>query len=675
MPIATTFTAQQSLFRAYDIRGARECFTLDFIIALGEVFATLYTYQSYYDQNNHSYNDLESKTVVIGYDVRLGSDSIANTLAEILTDCGLKVIYLGLVTTPMMAFWAQQYAGHGIMVTASHSAKNILGIKWLLDNTSPSSLEIQALYQQLSQQNSQPNYYKFHSYWQKYSLQNDSFSHKKDSQNHHYCFKADIARNSNKKKGAKQKDVSALPAKLIASRYIEAIAQSFTDINLASINRDSHYSIQNSSEYFAKSKFDITIVIDCMHGATSTIAQALFERFCHRVIMLNDTPDSNFPTGNPDPTEPNRLAELQQTVIVSNADMGLAFDGDGDRLMVVDNSGKVIVADHLLYLLAQVAITERPASVSDTTSAPVVLYDIKCSHHLPQLLDKLGATPIMTRTGSSLLRQQLQDFEQRPIFAGELSGHFTFNDGYFIAYDDAMYAGLRLVHWLILTAPNLKGLVAVTKDSATSILPKDNLNTTLRTELETKLNNNFKTDVWGEPRDTIPPYQLTDITQRLPIAVSSADYYLPLDETFLTQNDGNSCTFIEHLVEYCGYLHRLVNDSAANDLTTQKAIFAESISCTCFDAKPPILKTKTVARQLLLPETRLSSIDGIRLDFAHGFGVVRRSNTSNCLTVRFAGDDISEMRAIQARFVAICRLFDMYLAEQMAHIQPEQFNQ
>ncbi len=654
MPIATIFTAQQSLFRAYDIRGARECFTLDFIIALGEVFANLYTYQSYHEQNNHSYNDLELKTVVIGYDVRLGSDFIANTLAEILANKGLKVIYLGLVTTPMMAFWAQQYAGHGMMVTASHSAKNILGIKWLLDNTSPSSLEIQSLYQQLSQQNIQSKHYKYHSYWQKHSLQNHRFNNKKDSQNHHYCFKANIEQNN-----TEQKDVINLPAKLIASGYIEAIAQSFTDINLISINRHRHHSTQISLEDLFKPKLDLTVVIDCMNGATSTIAPALFERFCQRVIMLNDTPDSNFPTGNPDPTEPNRLAELQQAVIVSDADIGLAFDGDGDRLMVVDNSGKVIVADHLLYLLAQVAITERPVNISDAISAPIVLYDIKCSHHLPQLLSKLSATPIMTRTGSSLLRQQLQDFEQRPIFAGELSGHFTFNDGYFIAYDDAMYAGLRLVHWLILTAPNLENLMALTEDNATSNPVKIPL----------------KIDVWGEPRDTIPPYQLTDITQRLPIAVSSADYYLPLDKTFLTQNDGDSCTFIEHLVEYCGYLHRLVNDSAANDLTTQKAIFAQSISCTCFDCKPPMLKTKTVAKQLLLPETRLSSIDGIRLDFAHGFGVVRRSNTSNCLTVRFAGDNISEMRAIQARFVAICRLFDMNLAEQMAHIQPEQFNQ
>lgn len=657
MSIATTFTAQQSLFRAYDIRGKCQYFTSAFIAVLGEVFAKLYQSQSYYNQ---SYQLLErsitqpAKTIVIGYDVRFGSDIIAKTLIDILYKRGLVVVSLGLVTTPMMAFWAQQYDGHGIMVTASHSTKDILGIKWLLNDTSPSSLEIQALYQQLSHYNSKHRSWPHHDLH--CQLQNFNYSHDLNDYSkankichslaQHGAKQSCSVQNSIEQNNIEQTNVINLPAELIYTGYSDAIAQSFININSASIT--------SINRYAHDSKLDLAIVVDCMNGATSVIAQSLFERFCQRVIMLNNTPDGSFPTGNPDPTEPNRLAELQQAVIVNNADMGFAFDGDGDRLMVVDNSGKVIVADHLLYLLAQVAITERPANMSKVDSLPKVLFDIKCSHHLPQLLSKLGATPIMTRTGSSLLRQQLTSFEQLPIFAGELSGHFTFNDGYFIAYDDAIYASLRLLHWLTLTAPNLEIFTLRPEDQASS--------------------NALKIDVWGEPREAIPLYQLTDITQRLPIAVSSADYYLPLDETFLTKNDANSCTFIEHLVEYCRYLQRLVNDSTANDLSTQKAVFIESISCRCFDAKPPMLKTKMVAQQLFLPETTLSSIDGIRLDFAHGFGVVRRSNTSNCLTVRFAGDNINEMRAIQARFVAICRLFDRNVAEQMANIQPEQFS-
>ncbi len=588
MKTLPSFTAQQSLFRAYDIRGECQYFTNDFIAALGEVFANLYQSQSYYEPASKSAIDKNLITVVIGFDVRLGSNIIAKTLVDILQAKGLAVVNLGLVTTPMMAFWAQQYNGHGIMVTASHSAKDILGIKWLVDNSSPSSLEIQTLYQQLS----------------------------------HNCFKT--------LNDSEQNNVVNLPAQIIASTYIDAIAQSFMDIGVSKYQQN-----------LAKNKLDITVVIDCMNGATSTIAQAVFERFCQRVIMLNDSPDGTFPIGNPDPTEPNRLAELQQAVIASQADMGLAFDGDGDRLMVVDNIGQVIVADHLLYLLAQVAITEQPVKPSDLEIAPKVLFDVKCSHHLPILLSNLGATPIMTRTGSSLLRQQLQSLEQPPIFAGELSGHFMFNDGFFMTYDDAMYAGLRLLHWLAFTAPRLESAIFQPKLSNT----------------DDRLNKN--------------QFTLSQVTQSLPMTVSSSDHYLPLSKTFLAQNNADSCTFIEHLIEYCRYLQHLVEDSTAHNLSMQKSIFARSISCTCFSAAPPMLKTKFEAEQLLPLGTRLSCIDGLRLDFAHGFGIVRRSNTSSSLTVRFSGDTINELQKIRARFVALCRLFDNELAEQMALIKAE----
>ena len=629
-----SFVAQQVLFRAYDIRGSRNYFTNNFVIALAKVFAHLYNAESYYEQSNKVTNSSKAITVVIGFDVRVGSDTIAKTFADILYKNGLTVINLGLVTTPMMAFWAQQYDGHGIMVTASHSAKDILGIKWLLNNASPSGLEIQTLYQQLTDKSSQLNN------WQKYHLKTASFAnYKEDSKDQNYYSKTGTEFSS-----YKQNDLIHLPAQHISNSYIDAIVQAFRRINHSNISMLSPLNCV---------QLDLTIVIDCMNGATSNIAQLLFERFCQRVIMLNDIADGSFPIGNPDPTEPNRLAELQQAVIVSQADIGFAFDGDGDRLMIVDNSGKVIVADHLLYLLAQVAITERLTDSANSNIAPKVLFDIKCSHHLPHLLNQLGAKAVMTRTGSSLLRQQLQNSASvtTPIFAGELSSHFIFNDGYFIAYDDAMYAGLRLLHWLTYTAANLNSLA--------SSIENHNARTLVAT------------DVWGEPRAIVPPYQLTDITQNLPMLVSSADHYLPLNQTFLAQNNGDSCTFIEHLVEYCHYLLRLVNDDRANDTEVQKSIFAQSISCQCFSATAPMLKTQIEAQQLLPADTQIYSIDGLRLDFARGFGVVRRSNTSHSLTVRFAGDSAEDMQIIKSRFIALCGLFDKDLAEQITAIEPE----
>lgn len=678
MPALPAFTAQQPLFRAYDIRGERQYFTIDFIAALGEVFANLYHFRSYYErlnkasntnktltnqsQNNQAHTtEITAETIVIGFDVRLGSDTIAHMLADILRQRGLTVINLGLITTPMMAFWAQKYDGHGIMVTASHSHKDILGIKWLVANTSPSSLEIQALYQQLHNFELKKNRLYNYTNSLDISLTLDSKSN--------FKYKSALNPNNNDIDAAIGTAISTdLPAELIATTYIDAIVQAFNIIDQCYANEhpidnrkindrkiDRHYIEGNFIEEpeslavvkpISQVKLDLTLVIDCMNGATSNIAQPLFERFCQRVIMLNDRPDGCFPIGNPDPTEPNRLAELQQTVMVNQADMGLAFDGDGDRLMIVDNRGKVINADHLLYLLAQVAVTECPVKTSPT--APEVLFDIKCSHHLPRLLSKLGATPIMTRTGSSLLRQQLQTATQPTIFAGELSGHFIFNDGYFIAYDDAMYAALRLLHWLTHTAPTLAALAKLMDaDSLSYAAP-------------------LSTDVWGEPRALVAPYQLTDITKNLPVLISSADHYLPFNDA-----NNNSCTFIEHLIEYCQYLQHVVADNTGDQLLTQTALFTQSISCKCFNPEPPILKTVTEAQQLLPAGTLLSRIDGVRLDFTHGFGVVRRSNTSNSLTVRFAGDTMDELLAVQARLVALCRLFDEDMADRIAAIQPE----
>jgi len=633
------FAAQKALFRAYDIRGARRYFTQDFVQALAQAFMQLYTTQRHNPKDYIQGQTQSSPTVVVGYDVRHGSDCIAQTIADILQASGLKVIHLGLVTTPMAAFWAQQYDGHSIMVTASHSAKDTLGIKWLVHNASPSHAQIQALYQQVA--NSQL------------------------SANNKLSAMAD---NTHKDKVSTS---PCLPADTIASIYIEAIAQVIhaihpADKRVSDHNRNKDSFLRHTVSQPAlnlDNKLDLTLVIDCLSGATSNIAKPLFERFCQRVIMLNDCPDGSFPTGNPDPTEPNRLAELQQTVIVNRADMGLAFDGDGDRLMIVDNSGKVVTPDHLLYLLAQVAITERHSKLDTTANdetsdhtatAPPVLFDVKCSHHLAKLLAALGAKPVMTQTGSSLLRQHLQTDHKQAIFAGELSGHFIFNDGYFIVYDDAMYAGLRLLYWLAFTA----------------------VPTIAQTEKVM-----LTTDLWGELRSVLPPYALTDITRSLPTLVSTADHYLPLPAKQVCQ-----ASLLEHLTVCCCYLQDLASGHGANTDNTKLSsvdLFKNLTLCSCFN-NGANTRTEThlavhnicnisieQAKQLMPLDTQISLIDGVRLDFANGFGVLRESNTSHSLTVRFAGDSMKDLQAVQARFVALCELFDTLLAQQIAAIEPE----
>ena len=616
-----SFAAQQSLFRAYDIRGDEQYFTPDFIQALGSAFVRLYKNYNAAKHGNlissspianspisngsaKPHHKPKETTVIIGYDVRCGSDSMAQVLATSLQEQGLQVINLGLVTTPMMAFWTEQYDGHGIMVTASHSAKGILGIKWLVGNASPSAEDIQLLYQDLivfaaNQRNSQND--------------NDSNSPKFSNVCH-----------SNDAPATSILSVIGLPTDIVSAPYINAIADVFISIYPAQ-------SLSTSNKRTFK-KLDLTIVIDCMHGATSRIALPLFTTFCQRVIIINDTPDGSFPMGNPDPTEPNRLAELQQTVIVNTADIGLAFDGDGDRLMIVDNSGKVIMPDHLLYLLASVAISERPESWQANTVSPQVLFDIKCSHHLPMLLSDLGATPILSKTGSSLMRQQLQVDDSQILFAGELSGHFIFNDGYFTAYDDAMYAGLRLLHWLVYTA-------AFAGNASAAV------------------------GLWGEAIQTSRPPRLTDITRQLPTLVSTADHYLPLPNSASLQ-----CPIVQQLAEFCYYLQRLVTAPFDGVEKTSAAAYGPS-PCSCVSSIEHM--TLAQAKQLLPSGIRLTCIDGVRLDFAHGFGVLRQSNTSRHLTVRFAGDSLADLKDIQARFVALCRPFDKNLAAQIADLMSE----
>ena len=576
-----SFAAQHSLFRAYDIRGSRQHFTDDFIHALGNAFAYLYQAQpSIYRENigeNSSRSTNEKTIVVVGHDVRDGSGSMAQIFADILSQHGLQVIQLGLVTTPMMIFWAEQYQGHGIIVTASHSAKDILGVKWLVNHISPSSADIQTLYQQLASYNSQNSSVKTNDQPVRYKQQQ-------------------------------------LPANQVTSAYSDAITHVFKQIY-----QPLNQTVEDNQ--LPSSKLDLVVVIDCMHGATSNIAKPLFTHFCQSVIMLNDTPDGDFPAGNPDPTEPQRLKQLQQSVLLHQADIGIAFDGDGDRLMVVDSRGKVVTPDHLLYLLAKIAVIESPQTLKTSRPYPQVLFDIKCCHHLPKLISEIGATPVLSKTGSSLMRQQMQQSDGQITFAGELSGHFIFNDSRFILYDDAMYAALRLLHWL--------GKSQGTQSTRTK--------------------------------------SLADIIKGLPVIVSTADHYLPLPKTI-----ANDCSIVQQLARFCQYLQQLVHATSAasiHQLNPQAVVACAPSLCTCSQQSQ---STTLEQAQTLLPvSTKLSCIDGVRLDFARGFGVLRQSNTSQNLTVRFAGDSIDDLIDVQTRFAALCRPFNKTLAMQILAIVAE----
>ena len=620
------FAAQHSLFRAYDIRGSRQYFNDDFVQALGYAFAHLYNVpnqspiESNFDKSTFAPNlthrtPSQKAIVVIGCDVRRDSDVIAYRLANTLSECGLQVIQLGLITTPMMVFWAEQYQGHGIIVTASHSARDVLGVKWLVNHQSPSIEDIQALYQQVIHQqliersldNSMLEKSNFHKgCLQENGFKTTDFQKVIDKEDNQKGYKASSTPQHVVDNPISNQQMSLSPEQ-VAAHYIDAIVQVFKAL----------YPHDNQSFL---TKLDLMVVIDCMHGATSHIAPQLFDRFCHRVITLNDTPNGDFPAGNPDPTEPHRLKQLQQSVINHQADIGIAFDGDGDRLMIVDNIGKVVTPDHLLYLLAKVILTERPVACTQLQSPPQILFDIKCSHHLPKLLTKLGAEPIISKTGSSLMRQQMQDSAGQIVFAGELSGHFIFNDSRFIIYDDAIYAALRLLHWLA-------------ADHSNSLNPTTNL---------------------------------ANIIYQLPNIVSTADHYLPLPV-----NASTDCSIIEQLTRLCVYLQQLIKVTAPLPVQAEYQVLSTCQRTLCSCSIKSLTISIEQAKDLLPIGTTLSCIDGVRLDFAHGFGVIRQSNTSRNLTARFAGDSMAHLQDIQAKFAALCLPFDKNLAAQIVAISPQ----
>ena len=180
------------------------------------------------------------------------------------------------------------------------------------------------------------------------------------------------------------------------------------------------------------------IVIDCGNGVAGDVAPRLFEALGHDVVELYCDVDGDFPNHHPDPSVPANLRDLIAAVCAHSADLGLAFDGDGDRLGVVDGEGNVIWPDRQMMLFAADVLAGRPGAE--------IVFDVKCSSLLPAQIEKLGGRPVMSRTGHSFIKTRLR--ETGAPLAGEMSGHVFFADRWY-GFDDALYAGVRLVQILM----------------------------------------------------------------------------------------------------------------------------------------------------------------------------------------------------------------------------------
>jgi len=179
----------------------------------------------------------------------------------------------------------------------------------------------------------------------------------------------------------------------------------------------------------------LKLVYDCGNGAATAVAPQLFRALGLDAIGLFTESDGTFPNHHPDPTVPENLDDLIAAVREHGAELGIAFDGDADRIGIVDGTGKIIWGDHLLILYA------RDVFARMGVGQPVI-FDVKCSQALPDAITKAGGTPVMWKTGHSLIKDKMK--ELRAPLAGEMSGHMFFADGYY-GFDDALYGAARVL--------------------------------------------------------------------------------------------------------------------------------------------------------------------------------------------------------------------------------------
>ncbi|HQR03803.1 MAG: phosphomannomutase/phosphoglucomutase [Proteobacteria bacterium] len=176
------------------------------------------------------------------------------------------------------------------------------------------------------------------------------------------------------------------------------------------------------------------IVVDCGNGVAGAFAPELFRRMGCEVIELFCEVDGNFPNHHPDPSKPENLADVIHVLKETDAELGLAFDGDGDRLGVVTKDGEIIFPDRQLMLFAADVLTRNPGAQ--------IIYDVKCSRWVAESIRHQGGHPLMWNTGHALIKAKLR--ETGAPLAGEMSGHVFFKERWY-GFDDGMYAGARLL--------------------------------------------------------------------------------------------------------------------------------------------------------------------------------------------------------------------------------------
>ena len=208
----------------------------------------------------------------------------------------------------------------------------------------------------------------------------------------------------------------------------------------------------------------LKVVLDAGNGAAGVVADLVFCALGVETISIHKEPDGNFPNHHPDPSKEKNLADLILNVKKHNADFGFAFDGDGDRVGMVTNTGESVLADHLIMMLTEHYLQKR--------NGPVI-FDVKCSNQLAELVEELGGKPIMEKTGHFNIKKAIK--EHHAVLGGEMSGHIFINHDWY-GFDDAVFTAAVLSH--IVASNKLSASEIIKKFPKTFSTPELNLDVT-----------------------------------------------------------------------------------------------------------------------------------------------------------------------------------------------------
>jgi phosphomannomutase/phosphoglucomutase len=378
------------VFREYDLRGlAATELTPDWVEAFG---GALSRYFGRYGLT----------TVLVGRDNRQSSTPIRDALVAGLTAGGMDVVDIGTVTTPLFYF-ARIHLGldAGVMITASHNPPEYNGFKIARGPATIYGEEIQELRRI------------FAAYVDEMQPAFD--------------------RSGRPNPGGPAPSVPPGPSRRGSVRT-ENVAPAYLDM---------------LAEKLRLGPRRLKVAVDCGNGTTSFFAADFLKRLGCEVLPLYCESDPTFPHHEPDPVKSKNLKDLRALVTTSGADLGLGFDGDGDRLGVVDEKGNILWGDQLMILFWREILPRHPGAT--------VLVEVKCSQALVEEIERLGGRPEFTRTGHSLMKARMREIGA--VFTGELSGHLFFADEYY-GYDDAFYAAGRLLRILSNTDKPLSALLA-----------------------------------------------------------------------------------------------------------------------------------------------------------------------------------------------------------------------